>query len=145
MANPAEKRDVRGNTIKPHSVEAESVSTEDADVEILDASGGGANFYHRVDSEEAVDHNGTIITDPPGRASYAFVIGSADEGYFSDLFMVFNTFGGGDVTVLASVTQESPADRTYSRGSGDTIEMAYGDSGDSEADVVVKHWSGDWP
>ena len=30
MTNPAEKRDVRGNTIKPHSVEAESVNTKEA-------------------------------------------------------------------------------------------------------------------
>ena len=57
MTNTPEKRDVRGNTIKPHSVEAESVSTERLGIEDSDADGitRFRGRYESVSDFESVD------------------------------------------------------------------------------------------
>ena len=55
MTDPAENRDVRGNTIKPHSVDAENVDTKNATVETEPTSDN--EIARKVDIDAKADLN----------------------------------------------------------------------------------------
>ena len=131
MTNPAEKRDVRGNTIKPHSVEAESVTTEDLGI-------GTSSFPSQMHMEllDWFDADGAdfpiSVSIPEGRVSaFSYLIEcrqfSGGDGSNSRLLM---TQDGVDSGQYIWTTRDNTG--SFERQTdADAYRLITGESGDS--------------
>jgi len=152
MSDPAENRDVRGNTIKPHSVEAENVKAQNATVESepsdaneiarkvdIDAKADLDSTTGVLKSSQVPDLAITSVSTVPDKASrLALSVEEGDVAIQTDTDTTY-IFTGGDpsvnanwseivLDVLDAISGSTISPDTVNAGSVNTGEVANGGS-----------------